>query len=152
MILDSIENAHIYESISPRMKIALDYMRANDLSAMEPGKYEIDGSDVTVTIKKGYKTKPEEECRWENHEKYIDIQYLLEGRERIGYCPAKLLEPRTPYNEEKDNVYYQPSSEGSRPRLSAGMYMILFPEDGHMALIADGEATVNNKAVFKVLY
>ena len=46
MIADIIKNRHIYAPISPRIKTALDYIAKTDFSGMEPGRYELDGSNL----------------------------------------------------------------------------------------------------------
>lgn len=150
MIFDSVQNASLYENINPNLKIALDYMKNNDLNAMEPGRYPLAGGDVLVIIKKGFQTKAPEQCKWESHLEFLDIQYLLSGREMIGCCAASQMEAKGPYDPETDKILYHGSEKAFQTRLFPGDFIVLFPNDAHMTLIADGEVTTNNKAVIKV--
>ncbi len=150
MIIDSVKNAEIYTRINPNLKVALDFIKTHDISSMEPGRYPLAEGDVLVIIKKGYSTKNEEQCKWENHRDFLDIQYLLYGREKIGYCPVSRMQAKTPYDPESDKTLYNSTDEGFYTRLFPGDFVILFPDDVHMTLISDGEATINNKAVIKV--
>jgi YhcH/YjgK/YiaL family protein len=152
MILDYVRNTKLYENISPNLKLALNFIREKekDIASMDAGKYELDGDKVTVTIKRGYSTKAEEECKWESHKRYIDIQYLFTGQEVIGYCPAWFLDVKTPYVEDRDVIIYHPTGKGTKLRILEGAYVILFPDDAHMALQPYDTFTTNNKAVFKV--
>ena len=43
MIIDTIENKDLYTILSPRIKMALEYLEKTDFSAKEPGRYDIDG-------------------------------------------------------------------------------------------------------------
>ena len=149
-MLDSVRNAHLYGNVSPNLKAALDYIRENDLNSLEDGRFEIADGNVTIIIKKGYFTKEEEQCKWESHEKWIDIQYLLEGEEQIGYCQASNMDVKIPYDKDSDNTIYHNCENGFKAKLYPGDFVILFPEDAHMALIAGDAITMNNKAVIKV--
>ena len=150
MIFDSIKNADIYREITPNLKAALDYMKDNDLNAMEPGRYPIADGKVLIIIKKGFTTKNEEEAKWESHRKDIDIQYLLEGEEVIGYCPVSEIKPCTEYDEKADKILYANNGHGFMTRMKKGDFLILFPDDAHATCLNPGKCSVNNKAVIKV--
>lgn len=153
MIFDNINNAGLYEGISANLKIALDYMKENDLSKMEPGRYPIADGKVLVIIKKDYSTKDLSLAKWESHKRDIDIQYLLAGEEKIGYCSTKLLEVKEEYDEKSDKIlYHNDDFKGFMTHLRAGDYLILFPEDAHATLFhpAEGQPCICSKAVIKV--
>lgn len=48
MIVDTIKNRNIYSAISPRIKKGLEYLANTDFSKMEPGRYELDGSNLLL--------------------------------------------------------------------------------------------------------
>ncbi|EMY8413179.1 YhcH/YjgK/YiaL family protein, partial [Escherichia coli] len=56
---------------------ALDFLRATDFNALEPGVVEIDGKNIYAQII-DLTTRPEV------HRRYIDIQFLAWGEEKIG--------------------------------------------------------------------
>lgn len=133
MIADVLKNRHIYEAISPRIKSAFDYIASTDFSSMEPGKYELDGSNLFALVQ-AYDSIPEEQGKWECHKKYIDIQYIAEGVEQIGCNNIGFMHITTDYNPEKDIAFL--SGEGDFVTYSKGSYGIFFPEDAHMPKIA----------------
>ena len=152
MIFDSIKNADLYKGLLPNLDMALQYMQDNDLNAMEPGRYPIGDGEVLVIIKKGFPTKDDEKANWESHRRDIDIQYLLEGEEVIGYCNINELEVREPYDEGKDKIlYHNEEMKGFKTHLKKGDFLILFPEDAHATCLhPHGVPATGNKAVIKV--
>ena len=152
MIFDTIKNYELYQGVSANLRAALQYMHDNDINRMEPGRYPVADGKVLVIVKKGYGTRTEEQANWENHRKNIDIQYLLEGREEIAVCRTGLLEKKTEYNEAADKQLFVNDGKGFRVRMSAGDFLVLFPDDAHATCLhpTDGPST-NNKAVIKVL-
>ena len=46
MIYDRIENIETYTAISERLAKGLRLLRTTDFSAMEAGKYEVDGTEL----------------------------------------------------------------------------------------------------------
>jgi len=131
MIVDRIENAHLYTGIGKRIAKALEVLRDTDFAAKENGRYDIDGDNIYYLLQR-YTTEPAEKRRPEAHEKYIDIQYLAEGEELMGYCLLEGLEIDTPYNEEKDIIFYKQIKDIGRVNLLPGTFAVLFPQDGHM--------------------
>ena len=110
MILDSIKNAGTYKSLSPLIAKSLEALERLDFSDIPDGKYEIDGDKIFYMVQR-YTTKPFETALPEAHEKYIDVQFVVSGSEVIGYCPIDGLEVQTPYNAEKDVVFFnQPTT------------------------------------------
>lgn len=54
-----------------------------------------------------YKTKFESEI-YESHRKFVDIQILLKGSERIKIYDSSQVKVSEPYNYETDYIFYQP--------------------------------------------
>ena len=147
MIHSTLDESTRYESLHPRFKEAFDYIKSHDLRAMEPQRLELRGEELFIN-RIDAPSNPQDEQPIEAHESYIDIQVLLEGRERIGWLPrAKCLSPRAPYDESKDIIFFhdQPTSYVD---LLPGDFVILFPEDGHAPFIGDGSPI--SKLIVKV--
>src|SRR5512145_1954601 len=104
MIADILKNRHLYASISPRIKKSLEYISKTDFSAMEPGRYELDGSNIFALVQ-AYDSIPREQGKWECHRNYIDIQYIAEGVEQIGVNNIGKMKVTTEYNPEKDIAF-----------------------------------------------
>lgn len=147
MILDKIENADSYKCISENLKKGFEFLTNTDLQCIEIGRYEIDGKDVFALVSE-YDSKPHRDCRLEAHLAYTDIQYIVSGKEAIGFSTLKNQEVTLPYNAEKDIVFY--SGETTQLILEAGMFAVFFPQDVHRPCIQiDGPEKVK-KVVVKV--
>ena len=132
--------------LAQRLAAGFHYLQTVDPAGLEPGRVEIDGDRVFALIQE-YNTKPMEQGRWEAHRKYIDIQYIASGEEKIGYANVADL-TMGDYNEAKDR--YIPQGEGSFIRLSAGMFGLCMPEDAHMPNMAVDQPQPVKKIVVKV--
>ena len=84
MILDSLKNAGLYLSLNPLFKQAFDFVENNDISAFEPGKTIIDSDKLFISVME-IDGKTPETAKLETHNKYIDIQIVLEGNETMGW-------------------------------------------------------------------
>lgn len=148
MIIDKLENAKHYYGLGEKIEKGLKFLEENDLSGWENGKYEIEGDEIFVSIQ-DYKTKPLEEGRFEAHRKYLDIQYIIKGKERLGFGKTENQSSATDYDEEKDIIFLKGS--GNFAFAQAGDFLIFMPQDAHMPCIAIDEPEYVKKAVVKVL-
>lgn len=128
---------------------ALNWLKEHDLARMEPGIYEIEGKDLFVNIQ-DITTKPVQECRPERHHQYLDIQYIVSGREQMGFAPDNGREENCTDVEGRDVVFYQNLQEESFVTVPAGSYCIFFSNDIHRPGCAAGEAAAVRKAVVKI--
>jgi len=131
MIVDKIGNAGAYADLSKRLAKALEVLKKEDFSKKADGRYDIDGSNLYYLVQR-YQTKPMEQCKLEAHENYIDIQFAADGEEILAYTPIDNLEVTTPYNKEKDIVFYKTPAKITSVNLTAGMFCVLYPQDAHM--------------------
>ncbi len=65
----------------------------------------------------------------EAHKNFLDIQYVLEGEEYMGWAPVDTLTLDGEFNTEKDVGKY--SGDCQYMRIPAGYCYIVFPEDAH---------------------
>lgn len=144
--LDSILDVSVYPD---SIRKALEYLRDTDFSLLEDGEYEIEGRSIFARVFT-LESKEKEESHAEYHEKYIDIQYWLSGRELMGWKERK-DEPYRLYSGSDDLFLIENPLEGERfISCRKGDYMILFPSDIHRPGIRDGEIVKYRKVVVKV--
>jgi YhcH/YjgK/YiaL family protein len=146
MIIDTLDNLVKYEAVNPLFKDVVDFLKENDLNALEPGKHAIKDKDLFVNITTA-KGKTPDEAMMETHVNMIDIQIPLDGPETYGYTPLSHL-PEAPYNAEKDITKYPDLMAESFIDCQPGMFAIFFPQDGHAPCIS--MAPEIKKAIFKV--
>ena len=129
---------------------ALDFLRATDFNALEPGVVEIDGKNIYAQII-DLTTRPAEENRPEVHRRYIDIQYLAWGEEKIGIAidtgNNKVSESLL---EQRDIIFYHGAENESEITMAPGSYAIFFPQDVHRPACIKNKATPIRKVVVKV--
>ena len=146
MVIDTLDNLEKYVSLNPLFKDVVDFVKANDLDSLEPGKYEIKGSDLFVNIQVA-KGKTKEVAVLETHKKMIDIQIPLSAEETYGYTPLCNL-PEAEYNSVKDITKYEGAAD-TYVTCKPGEFAIFFPQDGHAPCISEEQEI--KKAIFKVL-
>lgn len=148
MILDSLTRAGQYGTLGPRIAAGFEYLAALDPTT-SVGRHFIEGEDLFAMVQE-YDTAPATEKRFESHLRYIDIQYLVSGRERMLYAPADTLDVQTPYNDEKDVAFYQDPQASSSLLVAPGQFAIFFPTDGHKPGCMAGGREPVRKVVIKL--
>ncbi len=146
MIFDHIDHRDVYAGLGSRLHRALEFLRGTDLDALEPGRYTLEGEAIYALVSE-YVTKPPGEGRWEAHRRYIDVQFLVRGIERIGFAPVERLTTES-YDADKDMVRL--AGDGQFVTLAPGDFMILWPGDAHMPGMAVTSPAPVRKVVVKV--
>ena len=146
MILDDLNGAARYYGLHPDFRQAFEFLARTDLASLATGKYELQGERLFVLINRD-PGRGHDGARLEAHRKYIDIQFLVDGREEIGWRPtAECQQLSEPYAEPRDIMFFADPPQ-TWIQLPKGKYMIFYPEDAHAPLAARGD---NVKAVVKV--
>lgn len=146
MIFDTLTNVDNYKGLG-RVYTALKFLSETDFSKMDLGRYELDGDNIFYMVQ-SYDTDPSKTVS-ESHRKYIDIQFMVEGEEIIGVADISSEKELTEAKEENDVWFYNCKTEPLT--LSAGKYMVLYPNDLHCPGVAtNGKALTCRKVVVKV--
>ena len=148
MFADRIENLKLYIPYNEKIKVVCDYLAKTDIHALEVGKYDIaDGVRVVVNA---FTPKTRETARWETHRKYIDLQYLIEGDESMGYLPIDEVEDAA-YDAEKDVSHPVPKAGASVSEISleTGSFAFLEPRDAHRPSVKL-HSDASKKLIFKI--
>lgn len=133
MIYDTLNNYHLYKGINTNLDIVIDYIQNHDLSKLPEGKTLIKENQVWVSRMR-YQTKQQEDCRFEAHQLYGDVQIVLNGCEYMGYAPINEIMLTDEYNPEKDIIHGK-GTPFTLCRLDNNMTAVFFTEDAHMAKI-----------------
>lgn len=140
MVIDKIENAHLYYGLGPRFRKALEWLAAADPAELVSGeRVDIDGDEVYATYF-AVDTLPAQECKLECHRNYADIQFLRSGLEGVGYAlPDAPLEQLSEY--EPDIQFFTGAWDTLTVR--PGTFYIVWPQDLHAPRVAvDGVGPV----------
>lgn len=146
MIIDTIKNAPLYYAIHANFKRAFEYIASIDTAYIPAGRYEIDGTAMYALVQE-YDTKLKEKGFWEAHRRYIDLQYMVQGVEGMGYSNIHHLQ-QGEYDKSKD--FLPLFGEGDQVALKSGSFVLLLPEDAHMPGMAIGEPAPIKKVVIKI--
>lgn len=129
---------------------AFAWLRDTNLAEIAPGKYKIDGDLVFASVAEG-NTKNPEDTRWEAHKKYIDIQYVAIGKEKIGLAPLSKAVAIEPFNESKDIGFYEiPEADCVYHTAQPGTFFVFFPQDAHRPGIKTKGTDSAKKIVIKI--
>ena len=143
MILDKLENIHLYKNIPQQV---VDFVNLIDKNA--PLGKQILSDEIYVNIEQ-YSTKLQESAMFEAHDKYIDIQILLDGKESIYLADRTNLDVKIPYNPAKDIVFYSNSiADYPKINLDGSNFVMIFPHEAHAPQVSVGN---NSEKVLKVV-
>ncbi|HHV94997.1 MAG TPA: DUF386 domain-containing protein [Clostridiaceae bacterium] len=148
MIVDNLSNCSLYANVHEGFAKAFEFIKNYEKNELPEGKYEIDGEKIYAMVQH-YDTISKEQAKWEAHRKYIDLQYVSEGKEIINYTNISNLTPYTEYDEKGDYVLLN-GPDGTEVKLKSGDYIILFPEDAHQPKCAWEEIQRVKKIVVKI--
>jgi len=147
MVIDHISRASTYHGLGRGIRDALQFLAQADLAATSPGRHELSGGSYAIVSE--YDTKAAEGALYEAHRRFVDVQFIVSGSERIGYAPLEALSAVGAYDDERDVVKLE--GAGDLLLLPAGTFAILWPGDGHMPGISAGDAPAHvRKVVVKV--
>jgi YhcH/YjgK/YiaL family protein len=143
-----------------KFKIAFDYLEKvnrkdskeyNRLLSLNIDSFEkIELEDNNFALEQVYFTRERQNCFFESHKKYIDIQFILEGEELIEVSDVSFLKPISEYDDKADLIKYETKNDNSIIRLRKGDVAIFYPQDAHMPCIMTKKKMKVIKTVVKV--
>ena len=148
MIYDKKDNIALYKNLSTDIYEGLLFLNAATKD-LENGVYVIN-SRVKAIVSE-YTTKELNENGYEAHRENIDIQYLINGEERIKCLPLEYLKEAKAYDEDIDAAFYEEVCiKPQELTIGNGYFAILFPQDGHMPQLCVNKPSSVKKIVVKV--
>ena len=113
-----------YAPLLPGIDEAFDAVNA--LTSYEAKTYPLsDGNRFFVAV--GTTKAPDVA---EAHRQYLDIQYIVKGKEVMGWADLADCQPAGEFNEAKDVGKY--SGDFEYLTINEGICYVAFPEDAHM--------------------
>ena len=139
MITDNIKNLKNYNMVSENVINFLMNLPT------EAGHYEID--DTAYANIDVYNTK--QDCKFEAHKKYIDIQMLLEGSEELDYISVDDLKISEAYDEKRDVMFFHnPKKTPDTLQLEPFKFALIYPHEAHRPQMGNGQQV--KKVVVKI--
>ena len=147
MIIDRLEQIQQYIPLVNNLDKALAWLKAQDFSLVENGKYVIDGEQayaIVTTIEPVNLA----DTRFEVHRTYIDCHVVLSGVETVAYAPLAELAPEIDYTTESDCQFL--TGCGQLLTVEPGHCWIALPTDAHWPAIQTGQSTPVRKVIVKL--
>jgi YhcH/YjgK/YiaL family protein len=146
LIIDRLDEARRYLPLHPLFARAFETLARPDIPSLQPGKHLIDGDRLylVIALDEGVGT---ERAVLEAHRRYIDIQFVIEGADMVGWRPVKeCAQVNQPYDASKDVELY-----GGKPlswsQVAGSGFAVYFPGDAHAPLGGTGRL---RRAIVKV--
>ena len=155
MIADYIKNLDTYASVHPRFPKAFAFLKELLQKPLENGRYycpDCAEGEIFANVS-SYDSRPMEQAIMEVHHKYIDIQVIVSGEEKI-YMPALETPVVTKeFNEAGDcAIFSMPDPAASTCiTMDQGTFAIFLPNEIHGPNLAARESVPVMKIVVKVL-
>ena len=147
MIFDEITHFHRYTPLNKSLKNYFEFLMSRDFALDNPQTYKI-GTEGIYAILQEYTPKKKADKSIESHHKYIDIQFMVEGKEYLGYAYKKNLKS-SGYDKEHDTEIL--TGDITLLPFHKNYFAILFPEDAHMPGVkSSGSTKTVKKIVIKV--
>lgn len=132
MIYGTLAHLEDLRGIHPNVWRGLQLLRSTDFSQLEDGRYDVDGEEVFFSLQ-SYETIPGKDLL-EAHKKYVDIQFLISGQERMGVAPLETVGSPIESRPEGDIWFYRGPMDSLL--LTAGRFAVVWPGDAHAPAIA----------------
>ncbi len=151
MIVAELDELAKQMALTPALKKALDFLMAHRTGEGLAERVEIDGKQVYALVQE-FDTQPvEAEVDFEAHRAYLDIQYVAEGEEIMGWAPLSELTSASAYNPAKDVLHGMfPAAAMTAVRVKAGQAAVFFPQDAHAPKLGGDQPGRVKKIVVKV--
>lgn len=150
MIFDKMDNISDYFEELPLLRKVEEFVADFNHKKLSDGTYEIDGKRVFAMVQ-SYRTKQQtQEMMFEAHKKYIDLQYIVNGIEKIRWAnldKVDLIEER--YSSGWDIAFYEGNAMFDFT-LTKGTFLLLYPEDAHLPGLSAQKDINVRKIVFKM--
>jgi len=130
MVIDTLENLPLYFSLHPDIEKAYEFIKGFYENPGELRRYDLNDKGLFVNAET-YTTKPAEGREAEAHRRYVDLQFVVRGQERIGIAPLAEAVPTVEFSTERDIGFY--TCEYSQwANLKAGMFALIWPHEAHL--------------------
>lgn len=145
MIIDQTKNIGKYAGLGEHFRTAAEWLAGQDLSALVPGTFQVDGKQVFATLADNQLSR--ETPAYEAHRCYADILVIVDGKETFYLGTEGKAGQLIP---EKDFCQCEVSA-GLPFVLESGWFAIFLPGEMHAPGNPAGRPSVCRKLVVKVL-
>ncbi len=130
MIFTNINDKLQNSSLTKDIQFCIDYATKNkdEILLLKNGSYDIDYNGIKMNVGK-YFTKREEEKFWESHKKYLDVQIMIDGSERVAINDIRNMREKS-FDSERDLIILD-GDKMFDVIIENGDVLVFFPNDVH---------------------
>ncbi len=125
---------------------AVEFLK-NATADTENGKHEFT-PDCYIKVM-NLTTDPSTDALMEAHKSFVDVQFIIEGEERILCADINTTKVEVPYNADKDTLFCS-FEKYEAVCVAKGEAAILYPADAHLPGRAVSAPMAVKKAVMKI--
>ena len=112
------------------IQFCIEFVKKNEnkILSLVNGSYDVGYNDIKMNLGK-YFTKKENEKFWESHKKYLDVQIMINGTEKVSVGDMRNMDIKS-FDAEKDLVIL----DGEKTFdiiMTTGDVLVFFPNDVH---------------------
>ena len=150
MIVDNIKNSDTYKYLGDSFIKATEFINKAVNENLPVGKYEIDGDKLYAMVQ-SYTSNAADDGLFEAHKKYIDVQYIISGKEQIFATDVENTQIEKEYNPEIDALLSKAKDDYTVIVMSSGDFAVFYPQDAHRPGVAYNKTPSQiNKIVVKI--
>jgi biofilm protein TabA len=148
MIIDKLDNIHLYKELSQDLYAGLVFLRDVD-SDIKLGVYTI--NKKIKAIVEEYGTECNKILEYESHKHVVDIQCPIIGIERVFWSPIAGMDIKVPYDKEKDRtIFINSHTQSTHIDIGNRVFAIMFENDGHSPQHCADTVQIIKKITIKV--
>lgn len=145
MIICPWKEIRRYIGCVPGLEEAIEAIE--NLKSMEPATYPL-ANGCKFFIGEESTTRPAEGAQLEAHRNFLDVQYVFEGEEYMGWAPVDALSVAKEYVAEHDCSMHEGKCQYFH--IPAGYCYIVFPEDAHAPMVHLDKPMTERKIIVKL--
>jgi len=130
MIITNVNNEIQNKSLAKDIRFCIEFAKKNEnkILSLVNGSYDVGYNNIKMNLGK-YFTKKENEKFWESHKKYLDVQIMINGTEKVAINDIRDMEVKS-FDEEKDLTILE-GDKAFDIVMKTGDVLVFFPNDVH---------------------
>ena len=130
MIITNVNNEIQNKSLAKDIRFCIEFAKKNEnkILSLVNGSYDVGYNNIKMNLGK-YFTKSENEKFWESHKKYLDVQIMINGTEKVAINDIRDMEIKS-FDEEKDLTILE-GDKAFDIIMKTGDVLVFFPNDVH---------------------
>ena len=130
MIITNVNNEIQNKSLAKDIRFCIEFAKKNEnkILSLVNGSYDVGYNNIKMNLGK-YFTKSENEKFWESHKKYLDVQIMINGTEKVAINDIRDMGVKS-FDEEKDLTILE-GDKAFDIIMKTGDVLVFFPNDVH---------------------